>query len=86
MVGAAYAAAEASGLRWVSAAKQGVAEAFTPATRLKRDLLVAAAFAAPFYYSCLRPSPHCQNLVLKSFTSIIPKGYLHTNLRVQIEG
>lgn len=85
-MGAAYVAVEASGLRWVSAAKQGVAEAFASATRLKLDLLVAAAFAAPFYHSCLRPSPHSRDLVLKSFTSIIPKGYLHTNLRVQIEG
>jgi class 3 adenylate cyclase len=37
---------EVGGLRWAIASKQDVAEAFAPETRLKRDLLVAAAFAA----------------------------------------
>jgi len=37
---------EVAGLRWAIASKQDVAEAFAPETRLKRDLLVAAAFAA----------------------------------------
>jgi hypothetical protein len=74
------------GLLWVIAAKQDAAEVFAPATRLKRHLLVAAPFPHLFYYSCLRPSSHWQNLVVKWFTSIVPKGNLHTKLRVQIEG
>jgi class 3 adenylate cyclase len=43
---AAYGPVEAAGLRWAITAKQDVAEAFGPAIRLKRDLLVAAAVAA----------------------------------------
>lgn len=43
---AAYGPIEASSLRWAISAKQDVAEAFAPAIRLKRDLLVAAALAA----------------------------------------
>ena len=43
---AAYGPVEAGGLRWAISAKQDVAEAFGPAIRLKRDLLVTAAFAA----------------------------------------
>ncbi|MBV8212151.1 MAG: HAMP domain-containing protein [Verrucomicrobia bacterium] len=43
---AAYGPVEVDGLRWAIAAKQDVAEAFGPAIRLKRELLVAAAFAA----------------------------------------
>jgi hypothetical protein len=73
-------------LRWVIAAKQDVAEAFAPATRLKRDLLVAAAFAGSFYYSCLRPPSHRQNLAFKWFRDIVPKGNLHIDLCVQIGG
>ena len=37
---------EVAGLRWAIASKQDVAEAFAPETRLKRDLLAAAALAA----------------------------------------
>jgi class 3 adenylate cyclase len=37
---------EVAGLRWAIAAKQDVAEAFAPEIRLKRNLLLAAAFAA----------------------------------------
>lgn len=43
---AAYGPVEAAGLRWAIVAKQDVAEAFAPATRLERDSLVAAAVAA----------------------------------------
>ena len=43
---AAYGPVEAGGLRWAIVAKQDVAEALAPATRLERDLLVAAAVAA----------------------------------------
>ena len=42
----AFAPLEVAGLRWAIASKQDVAEAFAPEIRLKRDLLVAAAFAA----------------------------------------
>ena len=43
---AAYGPVEAGGIRWAISAKQDVAEALAPATRLARDLLVAAAVAA----------------------------------------
>ena len=42
----AYGPVEIAGLRWAIIAKQDVAEAFAPLTRLNRDLLVAAATAA----------------------------------------
>ena len=42
----AYGPIEAAGLRWAIEAKQDVGEAFAPAARLNRDLLVAAAAAA----------------------------------------
>ena len=43
---ASYGPVETSGLRWAITAKQDVAEAFAPAIRLKRDLLITAAVAA----------------------------------------
>lgn len=42
----AYGPVEVAGLRWAILAKQDVSEAFAPAARLNRDLLVAAAVAA----------------------------------------
>jgi class 3 adenylate cyclase len=41
-----YGPVEVAGLRWAITAKQDVAEAFAPALRLRRDLLVAAGIAA----------------------------------------
>jgi class 3 adenylate cyclase len=43
---AAYGPVEVASLRWAITAKQDVAEAFAPALRLRRDLLVAAGVAA----------------------------------------
>jgi class 3 adenylate cyclase len=43
---ASYGPVEVAGLRWAITAKQDVAEAFAPALRLRRDLLVAAGVAA----------------------------------------
>jgi class 3 adenylate cyclase len=43
---ASYGPLEVAGLRWAITAKQDVAEAFAPAIRLRRDLLVAAGIAA----------------------------------------
>lgn len=43
---ASFGPLEVAGLRWAITAKQDVAEAFAPETRLKRDLLTAAALAA----------------------------------------
>ena len=42
----AYGPVEVAGLRWAILAKQDVAEAFAPLTRLNRDLLVAGSTAA----------------------------------------
>jgi class 3 adenylate cyclase len=42
----AYGPVEIAGVRWAIAAKQDVAEALAPASQLRRNLLVTAAFAA----------------------------------------
>jgi hypothetical protein len=50
---AAYAPIEIEGLRWAIEAKQDAAEAFAPAVRLDRELLVAAAAAVLLTFAAL---------------------------------
>lgn len=63
----AYGPVEVAGLRWAMQAKQDAAEAFAPATRLNRDLLVAAAAAILLTFLALA----CAGLFMRPLRRVI---------------